>query len=176
MGLFYEVLSAINNPNQQASVGQLGSIMNTVQQASAGHGLDASALQSIASLAGNYLRPALQQQGATAGAGNLLGGLMGQVAGTNPSLAALNSFLPPQLQQQMIQGIAQKTGLNATVIAGILPTLIPAVLGLLNMGAPKPGAQGSNPLLGAFLDSDRDGDTDLGDVLKFAGRFLNPPQ
>jgi len=30
-------------------------------------------------------------------------------------------------------------------------------------------------LLGAFLNSDSDQDVDMGDVFKFADRFLNPP-
>jgi len=44
------------------------------------------------------------------------------------------------------------------------------------MGASTSGVGGSNSLLNTFLDSDRDGDTDLGDVFKFANRFLNPPR
>lgn len=49
-------------------------------------------------------------------------------------------------------------------------------MGLLSIGA-KPGmAGGGNALLNAFLNSGGSGTTDLGTVMKFAGRFLNPPQ
>jgi len=36
-----------------------------------------------------------------------------------------------------------------------------------------PGASGGNPLLNAFLDGDHDGDTDLGDLMSMAGRFMH---
>ncbi|HEY9736123.1 MAG TPA: hypothetical protein V6D06_07565, partial [Trichocoleus sp.] len=41
-------------------------------------------------------------------------------------------------------------------------------------GCGQTGAGSGNSLLNAFLDSDRNGRTELGDVVKFAGRFLNP--
>jgi hypothetical protein len=44
------------------------------------------------------------------------------------------------------------------------------------LGAPTPGSIGTNPLLTGFLDGDKDGDVDLGDVFKFATRFLNSPR
>jgi hypothetical protein len=73
------------------------------------------------------------------------------------------------------QAVSQKTGISVSVIQSALSAVIPAVLSLLNLGTGKPGSGLSdNPLLSAFLDGDRDGDTDLGDVLKFAIRFINP--
>ena len=66
MGLFFDVLSAINNPNQQANVEQLGGLTNEIQQVAGKFGLDAAATQSVVSAIGSQLRPALQQQ-ATSG-------------------------------------------------------------------------------------------------------------
>jgi Bacterial protein of unknown function (DUF937) len=202
MGLFFDVLSAVNNPNQQASVGQLGSLVSSVQQLSSQTGMDASTTQNVLSAVGQFIQPALQQQGAAmggqqlsnmvsqiAGAGalgglmgggqggsNPLGGLMGQVAGGGGA-AALQGLLPASMQQEMAQVVAQKTGLNPAMIQSMLPSLIPVVMNLLNMGATKPGApSGGNPLLSAFLDGNHDGNTDLGDVMNFATRFLNPPR
>jgi hypothetical protein len=57
---------------------------------------------------------------------------------------------------------------NASAIQSMLPALLPAIMGLLNMGAGKTG--GTNSLLSAFMG----GGNDLGDVFKFANRFLNP--
>lgn len=178
MGMFFDVLSAINNPNQQANVSQLASVTNSIQQVATSQGIDAGKTQALLSALGGFLRPALQQQQSAMGSGqfeDLLRGL-GTGAGTAAGATALSSLLPPQMQQQMIQAIAQKTGLSPNMLQGAMPILIPAVLGLLNMGASKPGTIGSNPLLKTFLDSDRDGDTDLGDVFKFATRFLSPTQ
>jgi hypothetical protein len=182
MGLFFEVLSAINDPNRQGSVDQLGAVAKAVEGLGGAQGLNSPVAQTAISVLGGQVKSALQQ-GGSSGIGDLLGqvaggnlaGMVGQAAAGGAGLAGLQAMFPPQMQQQIAQGIAQKTGLNAQTIQGMLPTLIPAVMGLLNMGATKPGVPGGNPILNAFLDSDKDGDTDLGDVMKFAGRFLNPP-
>jgi hypothetical protein len=179
MGLFFDVLSAINNPNQQASVDQLSTITNTVQQLANSHGVEPSTMQTILSGLGGALRPALQQQASSGGLGELVGQLAGAGAGT-AGLGGLSSFLTPELQQQLIQGITQRTGISAGVIQSLLPSLVPIVLQLLSMGSSKTGGGlaglASNPLLKSFLDSDRDQDVDLGDVFKFANRFINPPR
>lgn len=173
MGLFFDVLSAINNPNQQANVSQLESITQSIQQVASTQGIDASKTQSLMSALGGFLRPALKQQQTVMG-GSQMESLLGRLGTVGASSAALSSLFPPQMQQQMIQSISQKTGLSPNMLQSAIPILVPAVLGLLNMGASKPGVSGGNPLLSAFLDGDRDGDTDLGDVFKFASRFLSP--
>lgn len=173
MGLFFDVLSAINNPNQQANVSQLESITQSIQQAASTQGIDASKTQSLMSALGGLIRPALKQQQTVMG-GSQLETLLARLGGSGASTIAMTSLFPPQIQQQMIQTIAQKTGLSPNMLQSLIPVLVPAVLGLLNMGSTKPGIDGGNPLLSAFLDGDQDGDTDLGDVFKFASRFLNP--
>ena len=67
MGLFFDVLSAINNPNQNANVDQLSSVAGSVQQLASQHGVEPSAMQGIVSGLGGALRPALQQQAAGGG-------------------------------------------------------------------------------------------------------------
>lgn len=173
MGLFFDVLSSINNPNQQGSVAQLETLTQTIQQTAADRGIESSKLQSILSAAGSFIGPALQQQQQLPGGGQL-GHLIGQITGTGAPAAALQALFPPQLQQQIVQGISQQTGVSANTLQGMLPTLIASVMGLLNMGAGKPGTGGTNMLLNAFVSGD--GNTDLGEVFKFANRFLNPPQ
>lgn len=175
MGLFFDVLSAINNPNQQASVSQLDSIAGSLQQLSASSGIQPNQMQGMLSVLGGALRPMLQKQQTTMGA-NQLGGLIGQLAGsrTGGNSSLMQSLFTPQLQQQLTQMIAQKTGISPNLVQMALPTLIPAVMSLLNMGSPKPGAQASNSILDTFLNSKRDGDVDLGDVFRFSNRFLNP--
>ncbi|MBW4687605.1 MAG: DUF937 domain-containing protein [Komarekiella atlantica HA4396-MV6] len=171
MGLFFDVLSAINNPNQQGSVAQLESIINSMQQVIVSRGIQPSQVQNVMSVLGNVLRPALKQQQSALGS-NQFQNLIGQAAGSGMGASGLQ-LLTPQLQQQIVQTVSQRTGLSPNVIQAALPTLISGVLGLLNMGSTT-GSLGSNPLLNSFLDSDRDGNTDMGDVLKFANRFLNP--
>ncbi|MBM0743881.1 DUF937 domain-containing protein [Phormidium sp. CLA17] len=186
MGLFFDVLSAVNNPNQQASIDGLSSMSSAVQQLASKNGLDAAATQSLLSAAGSALRPVLQQQAAAVGGASQLagmisqfaganGGMMGQASSGNFSLSALQSIIPAEMQQQLINSISQKTGMNTGMVQTVLPSVLPIVMNFFNMGAPAPGSRGGNLLLSAFLDSARDGDTDLGDVMKFAGRFLNAP-
>lgn len=165
MGLFFDVLSAINNPNQAASVDQLSQITGTVQQLATSQGIDPSTMQNVLSHLGGALRPVLEQQSGG------LGGLVGQLAGSGAAAGALSSLLTPQLQQQIVSAVSSRTGIDADTLQGMLPTLIPVVLNLLNMGSTS---SGSNPLLTAFLNNSNGQNADLGDVFKFAGRFLNP--
>lgn len=179
MGLFFDVLSAINNPNQQGSVSQLASITQSVQELASSRGVQPDVMQTVLSVLGNSMSPVLRQQRSMMGS-NQLENLVGRNLGGSAVASVMQSLLPPQTQQQIVETIAKKTGLSPNTIQGMLPTLIPLVLSLLSMGGKKPGvatADGSNnSLLNAFLDGDQDGNADLGDVFKFATRFLNAPK
>lgn len=49
--------------------------------------------------------------------------------------------------------------------------LIPVVLNMLRSGTPTQNPQsGTNPVLNAFLDADRDGDVDIADAMQLASR------
>ncbi|WAL58104.1 DUF937 domain-containing protein [Thermocoleostomius sinensis] len=172
MGLFFDVLSAINNPNQQGSVDQLSSIVNTINQTTSG--VDSATTQTALSALTGGLRSMLKQQPKTGPGG--LESMLSQFTGSGSSgLGMLSSVLSPQMQQQLAQTVAQKTGLSANMVQSMLPGLITAALGFLKMGSGKPGSTASNTVLSSFLDGNRDGDVDLGDAFKFATRFLNPP-
>jgi hypothetical protein len=172
MGLFFEMLSAINNPKQSGSIDQLSTVMKGIQQVG-GDRVDPSTMQTVLSTVGGFLGPSLKQQ--VSGGGLPIDGILSQVTGGNMGSGLLSSLLTSQLQGQIAQAVAQKTGMNPTMIQTMLPGLLPAIMGFLKMGEGTPGSGASNSVLKAFLDSDKDGDTDLGDVFKFAGRFLNPP-
>jgi hypothetical protein len=175
MGMFFDVLSAINNPNLQGNVPQLEASVDAVQEFAAKNNLPPFAMQTMMSTVGSLLQENIRQQ---AGMGlPQLTQLLRQDGGTPGNVAALQTLFPPQLQQQIVPVLAQKTGLSPALIQAALPTVMPAVMNLLKMGNPKPGTTtAANPLLTMFLDGDRDGDTDLGDVFKFANRFIHPSQ
>lgn len=177
MGLFFDVLRAINNPHQSGSVEQLGTIVHAAQQLGVGSGLDPLTLQTVMSSLGEVLLPTLKQQSLAPGGYQALDSLVNQFSGAdaNADAVPLPSFFTPHLQQQMVQTIAQKTGLSAGQLQPLLPGLISIAMGFLSMGAPQPGVADGNPILNAVLDSDQDGSTDLGDVFKFANRLLNVP-
>lgn len=172
MGLFDQIVGALNNPNQQANSNQLGSILNTVQQLSSTYHTDPSTTQTTLSIVGGFVRSALQDKQATGG-NDMVQSIVNQFSGTsaNPSaIAAL--FSAPQISQ-LINTISSRTGLDASRIQAMLPVLIPVVLNLLQSGSTSGNSQqGPNPVLNAFLDADGDGDVDIADAIGMADRFF----
>ncbi|MDZ4876197.1 MAG: hypothetical protein CLLPBCKN_005617 [Chroococcidiopsis cubana SAG 39.79] len=173
MGLFDQIVSAVGNSNQAGSAGQIGAIVNTIQQLSNNTGADPSTLQSVLSLVGGQVRSSLQQQRAVNGEAQAQA-IVNQYSGTQPSPQAVNTLFSSNQQQQLIQQIAQMTGLNLGSIQQMLPVLVPLVLNLLQSGTQTQNPQGgANPVLNAFLDADRDGDVDVADAMQMASRYLS---
>lgn len=172
MGLFDAVLSAVSNPGQQGSPDQLGAILSTVQQLSSNHGTDAGTTQTLVSVVGGYVRSALQQQQATAGTEQAQA-TVNQYGGTGANPQAVEAVLGPVMQQQVVQDLVQRTGLDPQTVQSMLPTLVPLALNFLQSGTHTDNPQAGNPVLNAFLDGDRDGDIDLGDAMSVAGKFLS---
>jgi hypothetical protein len=186
MSFFDQILSAIENPQQQASPDQLGGILGTVDQLSGSNGIDPAMMQTVMSLVGGAVQSSLQEQQSTMGSDHVMG-LLNQFGGTSHNPNALEAVLNPGMQQQVASGISQRTGLDTGMILGLLPVLVPVVLNLINGGAQQGGGMGNmgggampqqqtstggNPLLNAFLDSDRSGTVDLGDALSMASQYL----
>ena len=172
MGLFDQILGAVANPNQQGSLGQLGSIMNTVDQLSNRTGTDPSTMQSVLSVVGSQVRSALQQKQATQG-NDAVQSIVNQFAGTSPNPQAVDSVFAPGIQQQVAEIVAQRTGLDAGMVQQILPLVVPVVLNFLQSGANAQNPQsGGNSVLNSFLDADNDGDVDIADAMQLASRHL----
>lgn len=172
LNLFNTLLSAIDDPSKQASTGGLSNIIGTVQQLG-GSGVDSKSVQALMGIAGKYVRAGLQQQQSDGNAQ----AIVNQYGGTDPSEAAVAAILDAPQIEQLIAEVEQRTGLDSGTVRSLLPTVIPMVLGLLKMGEAKAGAEPSadgsnNALLTGFLDTDGDGDIDVGDALKMASRFL----
>ncbi|MDP8966574.1 MAG: DUF937 domain-containing protein [Cyanobacteriota bacterium] len=171
MGLFDQILGAIENPAQQGSSGEVGDILSTVQQLSNNANTDPSTIQSLLSIVGNYTRSALQQKRDTEGHDQTQQ-FVNQFGGTNPSNQAVQLlFSTPQIQQ-IAHEAEQRTGLSAGTIQSMLPILVPLVLKFLQTGSSAQNPQGSNPVLNTFLDADGDGDVDIADAMQMAGRYL----
>jgi hypothetical protein len=177
MGLFDQVVQAINDPDKQASASQLGQVVSAVQNMSQQSNADAGAMQTAVSVLGGYMRASLKDTRANQGEAavqNLL--QKGSQSGT--AAAVLGQLLNAGQQNQAVEAIAQKTGMDSKQIQAMLPMLVPVVMQLLNSGASKTGASptsgnqaSGNPVLNAFLDADGDGDVDMGDMLGMASRF-----
>lgn len=171
MGLVDQILSAINNPNQAATTGQMANILSTVQQVSDSYGAEPSTIQSALSVVGNYVRSALQQKRDTEGPEQAQD-LVNQFSGAYPNPQAVNSLFSGDQIEGVVEAVAQRTGLDTGMVHEILPILVPLVLNLLQTGTHSQNAQGSNPVLDTFLNA-ADGHIDIGDVMQLAGRFLS---
>lgn len=173
MGLFDQILGAIDNPNQQGNPDQLSQIVNTVQQVSGNSGVDVGTTQVAMSMLGGYVRSALQDVQSQSG-NDRAQEIVNQFSGTSPNLQAALSLFSPNQISQIAEAISQRTGIDAGTIQSMIPVLIPVVLNLLKMGSNAQNPQsGSNSLLNSFLDSDGDNDVDIGDAMRLAGRFFN---
>jgi len=173
MSLFDQILGAVNNPDQQGSVDQLGSLVGLVQQVSGNHGLDESATQSLMSMVGSAVQSGLQTHNETHGLDSTqnLVQQLSHSASANPG--AIAALIPPEVQHQIASAIAQRTGLDAGMVQAMIPALIPAVMQMLQSGTTQSGGvAGSNPLLNMFLDSNHDGNLDVGDAMGLAMQFM----
>ncbi|WP_017720267.1 DUF937 domain-containing protein [Kamptonema formosum] len=173
MGLFDQIMSAINNPSQEGSPNQLQNILGTVQQLGSQYGLDPGTAQTVLSTVGTYVRSALQERRETAGFEQAQA-IVSQFSGMLPNYQAVAALLPPEMQARLVQEINQRTGLNVESIQEMLPMLVPVVLNFLKMGGNAQNTQQSgNPVLSSFLDADGDGDVDIADAMQLGNRFFN---
>jgi uncharacterized protein YidB (DUF937 family) len=161
MGLFDQILGAVGDSNQLGNLAQIGSML-------ANSGADSSAMQSVLSVVGNQVRSTLQEKQANEGT-EAVQAVVDQFAGTSPDPQAVSSLFPPAIQQQVIDTISQRTGLDMSQAQQMLPALVPVVLNFLNAGNSQAGA---NPILTSFLDADGDGDVDMADLMQMASRYM----
>ena len=171
MSIFNQILGAIDNPEMEASTGQLGSIFDTVQQLSGNNRTSPDAIQSAMSIVGNYTKSALRQKRNN---GNMsqVNQLVNQFGGTRANSQVMSALFSSGQIQEMIQKISLRTGLDSKVILSMLPILVPLVLNLLKTGNRRNNVNAQNPVASSFLDSDGDGDVDLADALGMASRYL----
>ncbi|MGL5065446.1 MAG: DUF937 domain-containing protein [Microcoleus sp.] len=172
MGLFDQILSAIDDPNQQANPNQLGGILGAVEQLSGSQGVDSGTTQLVMSVLGSHVRSALQDVRSNSGDAQAQE-IVNQFSGTNPNSQAVQALFGGQIGQ-VVEAVCQRTGLNSETVQAMIPVLVPLVLNLLQTGSNTQNPnQGGNPVLSAFLDGDGDGDVDITDAMSMAGRFLN---
>ncbi|MGF1538193.1 MAG: DUF937 domain-containing protein [Elainellaceae cyanobacterium] len=175
MGLFDQVVGALDNPQQQASAGDLSSILGAVQQIAGSQGTSASNVETLMSIVGQYARSSLKETSQTAGR-DQAEDLVDRFAGTNPSMDAMQALFSARQREEIADTASQRTGLNRDMVLSLLPIVVPIVLKFLKTGSSAEGVSRqsqSNSVLSMFLDSDRDGDVDLGDAISMAGRYLS---
>lgn len=169
MGLFDQVLSAINDPNRQGSSAQIGQLVSTVSQLSQQAGTNPNNVNQAASILGGFVRSSLQEKRNQQG-NDAVASLIREGSQSNSGM--LGRLFNQGQQQQLVETISQRTGLSSSQIQMLLPVLIPVVMRLLASGETTQPNQSNNSVLSAFLDADRDGDVDLGDMLSQASKFM----
>lgn len=171
MGLFNQILGAINNPEKQASPSQLSGIINTINTLSQNYDANPAMIQSAMSVVGKYTKTALQEKREEKGETGVQQ-LISQFGGTNANNQIVQMlFSTPQLQS-LTQEVETKTGINQGTVQQILPVLVPLVLNFLKTGNNSGNSLGNNPILSSFLDADGDGDVDIADAIKLAGKYM----
>ncbi|MBE9078879.1 DUF937 domain-containing protein [Romeria aff. gracilis LEGE 07310] len=170
MGLFDQVASAIQDPNRQASNGQISQIMSAAQQIGQQNNADPSTMQQAMSVVGSFVRSSLREK--RQAEGDAAAQAIVNRSSDNGT-AAIQQLFSAGRQQQMTEAVSQRTGLSMSQVQSMLPVLVPLVMKLLSSGSNRTGvtAGNSNNILSTFLDADNDGDVDMGDMLSMAGRF-----
>ncbi|MEM9543091.1 MAG: hypothetical protein AAGA60_26815 [Cyanobacteria bacterium P01_E01_bin.42] len=170
MSLFNAILGAIDNPDRSASPDGLGAILNTVQSLSQANQANPENLQSAMSIVGQHVRSSLQDKRTNEGE-NSVQAIVNQFSGTSPSLQVVQMLFSNAQVNQIAGEVEAKTGLSASMIQAMLPSLVPLVLQFLQSGTNLSDPQ-NNDVLTAFLDADGDGDVDIADAMQLASRYL----
>lgn len=171
MGLFDQVMKAVADPSRQANIGQLSQILGSAKQIANENNADADTMKQAMSIIGSFVRSSLNDTRRVQG--NDAAQSLIEEGATNGTAVIPKLFNNAQLTE-MVSAVTQRTNLNTNQVQGILPMVLPLVMQFLSSGNAKGGAAqtNSNPILTAFLDSDSDGDVDMGDVLGMASKFM----
>jgi hypothetical protein len=195
MNFFDVLVSSMQDPQagtQKSDLeGLLGALLGGSPAAAqqSARQIPAEAAEGLAGTIGHVLKPALREAGQQGGVEGI-DALLGSLKQNANSPQALERTLGRERMDQMVTQAQQKSGLPVDAIMSMLPIIIPALVGLLQSGAragtapSAPSAQtgattddpfaslASNPLLKGFLDSDRDGDVDMQDLVRLGSKFL----
>ncbi|MBD2483677.1 DUF937 domain-containing protein [Planktothrix sp. FACHB-1365] len=172
MGLFDQIVTALNDPNQAGNSTQMGNILNTAQQLGNQLGISPQTSQMVMSMVGSSVRSSLQEKRTQLGS-EATQNIVNEFGGTTPSTQAVQMLFSPTQQEQLIQTISQHTGVSSQTLQSLLPIVVPLVLNLLKTGTNQQQPQGgSNPVLNSFLDADGDGDVDVADAMRLAGQYF----
>ncbi len=186
MGLFDAIIGSISDPNQKTQSSDLAGMLQGIQALAGQQGTSEGSMQQVISALGNHVKTGLNQVHADESpetADLMVEQLSAQGQASPDMLERL--FGGQGGQQQVAEDVSKKSGIDPQMIMSLLPVVLPIIMNLLKSGGPagggsqaaattpQSGGSSMNPILQSFLDSDKDGDVDLGDVIKMAGPFLS---
>jgi hypothetical protein len=164
--MFDMVATLLKNPLFANNTGDLGAMLNVVQQIAGQGGVDLTTTQTLLGIVGQHLQAGLQAHQQANGL-EITQALVDQLGGTEPNAEAISALLDAPQVEQMIGEIESRTGIPAGTIEPLLPMAVPLILNFL-----KSNEQG-NSLLNGYLDQDADGDIDLSDLMGLAMKYIN---
>ena len=179
MSIFDSILSAIDNPQQQGSTNDIANIVGNVQRISQDYNVSSDTIADAVSVVGKYVKGSLQQkreQGGEQQVNQVVDQLSKTSTDVNPdNLQAnpnINLLFDNPVALQMINQVCSRTGLPEPIVRSILPSLVNFVVRFIKTGNFQDNSLVTNPIAKMFLDSDKDGDVDLGDAIRLASRYL----
>ena len=130
MGLFDQVLNAVNNPETLGNMDDIGGILNTVQQLSGNAGTNSSTMQSAMGVVGNFVRSSLQEKRVNEGEEQAQS-IVDQFSGTSANSQAVNTLFLWSDAATGSGSDSSRTGLDMSKAQEMLPMLVPLVLQFL---------------------------------------------
>jgi hypothetical protein len=163
MGLFDQIASAFTGSDASGELGKLQAVAGVVEQLQDATGSDSSTAHTILSLVGTQVLSSLQDKQSTDGEGAVQN-LVEQFSGTEHDPDAVDAVFTPEVQQQVAEVVADRTGLDANLIQEILPKVVPVILGVFHIGG--------TPLLTSLIEAGTNGDVDFASIAKLAAGYL----
>ncbi|ABG51917.1 conserved hypothetical protein [Trichodesmium erythraeum IMS101] len=165
MGIFDEIVGAVNNLNQEGT-GEKFNILDIVNQLSGTQGVGASQIQIVM----HYVSSALQEKREELGNEGVQE-IINKFAGTTPNPEAVDSLFSSDKVTDILGKISETKDFDYSKIQNLLPTIVPVILNLFktNNDTQDP-EQASNNFLSSFLDAG--GDVDINNLMGIARGFL----
>lgn len=170
MSLFFDLLCAVNSPNQRASASALATVAQVIDAAAQQQGISPLDLEGALSAIAPYLRAVLQQQMSILK--QPADSVVHQLAEMDGA-DTMQTIIPPSVYSEMSRAVAAQTALSEPQADGALSMLVPVAMHLLDLGA-QYNVENGNLLVSRFLNSDRPEDGDLGTVAHFIRRMAAP--
>ena len=158
MGLFFELLSSINNPHQTGKIQDLSEVISSVSTMANRQGVEDQNMQQIISELNGPLRASLQNTSST----------LTQFT-PDASKPLVKNLLGQLINAGQLNQIASQTGISSAQLQTMIPILIPILMKLFKMGQ-NSSRPDRNGLLESFLSNET---TDLGEIFQYAPRLLS---
>lgn len=182
MGLFDQIVGAISNPQLQTQQSDLGSLIQGLQELAGGRAASEDEVQAVTAALGRHLKEGLNgiRNDPTPDTPESVVSEMARSSAVDPAM--LDRIFGAGGGERVAQDVSRQTGVNMQSVLAMLPVILPMLMKLFQSGsavpsqsaAASPPSGGSlNPILKGFLDSDKDGDVDIQDILSMAGPFLS---